>query len=94
MATHTLSITLPDTLKQFVDECVAHGAYRDTSDYVGGLIQQDQERRENMTAAQAELEELLLEGLQSGEPVTANPEYWRRTRAELLAAATRPGQET
>ena len=37
---------------------------------------------------QEELEELLVEGLNSGEPVHADEAFWKRLRAETDAFAT------
>jgi antitoxin ParD1/3/4 len=36
-------------------------------------------------STQEELEALLLEGLDSGEPVEVTPQFWADTRAELAA---------
>ena len=59
----TINISLPETLKDFVEERVAAGGYNTVSEYFRELIREDQKRR-----AQEKLETLLLEGLESGEP--------------------------
>jgi antitoxin ParD1/3/4 len=50
----TMNISLPDTLKSFVDEQVASGGYGTSSEYVRELIRNDQDRRR--------LRGLLLQG--------------------------------
>jgi antitoxin ParD1/3/4 len=58
----TMTISLPDPLKQFVDSQVAAGSYRSASEYLGELIRAD----ERLKASDA-LEAALLEGLHSPE---------------------------
>ena len=53
----TMNISLPDTLKSFVDEQVASRGYGTSSEYVRELIRKDQERQR--------LRRLLLEGAAS-----------------------------
>ncbi|MHB1035449.1 MAG: hypothetical protein ACYC35_20155 [Pirellulales bacterium] len=50
------------------------------------IFQRDQER-----AAEERLESLLLEGLESGEPLEVSDEWWDRKKAELLARLRRAG---
>jgi antitoxin ParD1/3/4 len=61
----TMNISLPDTLKSFVDEQVAGRGYGTSSEYVRELIRDDQDRQR--------LRGLLLEGASSAptEPVDA-----------------------
>jgi antitoxin ParD1/3/4 len=78
----TMNISLPDTLRDFVDEQVARGDYGTSSEYVRELIRRDQER--------LRLRALLLEGAES--PVTgeANAEYFQALRAR--AAPHKPAK--
>ncbi len=69
MAT-SMNISLPDTMKSFVDEQVRSGGYGTASEYIRELVRRDQKER-----ASARLETLLLEGLESGEPIPLNEEY-------------------
>jgi len=48
-------------------------------EYVRELLRQDQNRR-----AGEKLEALLLEGLNSGEPIEISPQYWENKRQELI----------
>ncbi|HEU0198360.1 MAG TPA: type II toxin-antitoxin system ParD family antitoxin [Nevskiaceae bacterium] len=64
----TMNVSLPDTLKRFVDEEVKAGGFASTSDYMRGLIRQRQREK-----AGESLHRLIAEGLASGAttPVTA-----------------------
>lgn len=61
MATTTMNISLPDTMKAFIDERLGGDGYGTASEYVRDLIRADQKRREEQ-----KLEKLLLDRLQSG----------------------------
>jgi antitoxin ParD1/3/4 len=75
----TVNISLPDSMRDFLNQQVAKGGYSTTSEYIRHLIRQDVERVEK-----ARLEALLLEGLDSGEPVEITDEWWEEKRNELL----------
>ena len=57
----TLSISLPDALKKFVEDQVAAGDYSTPSDYVGALIEDAR-----MRAARQAIDDRLLQALESG----------------------------
>jgi antitoxin ParD1/3/4 len=75
----TMNISLPDQLKEFVDEQVRSGRYSSVSEYVRDLIRNDERRR-----AQERLETMLMEGMQSGEPTEMTREDWADIRREAL----------
>jgi antitoxin ParD1/3/4 len=58
----TMNISLPDKLKDFVEERVAEGRYSNASDFMRDLIRKDQERQ----AAVSEIQQALDEGEASG----------------------------
>jgi antitoxin ParD1/3/4 len=76
----SLNISLPEALRQFVDEKVASGGYGTASEYVRSLIREAQQRE----VEQERLEALLLEGLDSGPGLEVTPEFWKELRAELV----------
>jgi len=85
-----LNISLPKTVRDFVEEQVRQGGYSTPSEYVHALVRAEQKPR-----AEEELESLLLEGVKSGKPVKAGPEYWIQKRRKLTAAqrgARRPAR--
>jgi antitoxin ParD1/3/4 len=73
----TMNISLPDQLKEFVDEQLVSGRYSSASEYVRELILNDEKRR-----AQERLEALLLEGVESGEATEMTREDWTEIRRE------------
>ena len=75
----TMNISLPDQLKEFVDEQVGSGRYSSVSEYVRDLIRDDEKRK-----AQERLETVLMEGLQSGKPAEMTPQDWSEIRQEAL----------
>ena len=75
----TMNISLPDPLKDFVDEQVASGRYSSVSEYVRDLIRADEKRK-----AQDKLEALLIEGIQSGEPTEMTRQDWADIRREAV----------
>lgn len=73
-----MNISLPEELKQYAEEQTKAG-YSTASEYVRELIREDQKRR-----GQERLERLLLEGLNSGEPIPADEKFWAELKAEAL----------
>ena len=78
----TMNISLPDAMKQYVEQQVADGGYSSASEYVRELVRADQRRR-----ARAELEAALLEGL-AGPREVATPDFWNSVREEAARLST------
>jgi antitoxin ParD1/3/4 len=74
----TMNISLPDALKDFVDDRVRKDGYSTSSEYVRELIRADQVRQ-----AERQLLALLRAGVQSGEPIPVTKAYWARKRRAL-----------
>ena len=79
MAMASLNISLPQSLKDYVEDRVSVGGYSTPSEYLRELLRQDQKQR-----SEEKLETLLLEGLESGEPIEITPEYWEKKRKRLM----------
>ncbi len=75
-----VNISLPDQMKNYIEERLDEGRFSSTSEYFRDLVREDQKRR-----AQERLETLLLQGLESGEPIDVTDGYVQQKRAELLA---------
>lgn len=58
----TMNISLPDQMKEWVEQQVATGRYANASDVMRDLIRDRQEQ----AVADAELDAQILEGLRSG----------------------------
>lgn len=72
-----MNISLPDSLKDFVDEQVAGRGYGTSSEYVRELIRRDQDRQR--------LRSLLLEGASSPSAGPADQAYFDELRARVRA---------
>lgn len=83
----TITISLPDTLKSFVESQIDAKGYGNVSEYFRSLLRDAQEKEND-----ARLEQLLLEGLASGKGAAPNAEFWAELKteaAQLLAARPR-----
>ena len=73
----TMNISLPDQLKEFVDDQVGSGRFSSVSEYVRDLIRDDEKRK-----AQEKLEALLMEGIQSSDATEMRRQDWDDIRRE------------
>jgi len=73
----TLTISLPEDLKQFATQRSHTAHYGTPSDYIRGLIREDLKRLE-----EERLEIELMKGLKSGKGIPMTKEAWQRMRAE------------
>ena len=67
-----MNISLPATLKSFVDEQVARRGFGTCGEYVRALIRHDQDRQQ--------LRRLLLEGAESAASETVDADYFDNLR--------------
>jgi antitoxin ParD1/3/4 len=74
----TMNVALPESMKSFVQERVSEGGYSSVSEYVRDLIRADQRRR-----MEERIDRLLLDGLNSGEPIEVTAEYWENKKQRL-----------
>ena len=70
-----MNISLPQTLKTFVDEQTDARGFGTTSEYVGDLIRKDLERQK--------LRSLILAGAQSAPHGPADASYFDNLRAKI-----------
>ena len=71
-----ITVNLTEDLKHFVDVQVDGGGYGDASEYIARLLARAKEGKQR-------LESLLIEGLDSGEPIPLDDEEWNRIRSEV-----------
>ena len=85
MPMSTMNISLPDTLKSFVDEQVRRGGFGTSSEYVRELIRKDQDR--------LHLRGLLLAGAATAPAAPADGVYFEglRDRVRTVAKAGAQG---
>jgi antitoxin ParD1/3/4 len=85
----TMNIALPEPMKHYVQERVSAGGYSSVSEYIRDLIRADQKRR-----VDERIDALLLEGLDSGEPIAVTQEYWDEKKRRLTERLGKPlGQQ-
>ena len=77
----TMNVSLPEALKEFVEDQVSARGYSTSSEYVRELIRKDQERQR--------LRGLLLEGAASPQAVTADADYFDKLRSRIGKAGRR-----
>jgi antitoxin ParD1/3/4 len=76
----TLTISLPESLRDFIEQQVKTKGYGNTSEYVRSLVREDQEAESSK-----HLERLLLEGLESGgKDIEADAQFWKELKAEAI----------
>lgn len=73
----TVTISLPDSLKEFIEREVQTKGYGNVSEYMRGLLRDAQKKE-----AESRLEALLLEGLASHKDLPLTAQFWRELRAE------------
>jgi antitoxin ParD1/3/4 len=78
----TLSISLPDSLKDFVEEQAALGGYSTPSDYIRSLLREAQDRKDR-----GKIEGKLLAALAS-EAEEMKPADWDRMRERVRRTAS------
>jgi antitoxin ParD1/3/4 len=80
----TVTISLPESLKEFIDAEVRTKGYGNVSEYVRGLLRAAQEKD-----ADTRLETLLLEGLTSGRDISLTPDFWQELKADAAQILAR-----
>jgi len=78
----TVTISLPESLKDFVEQQIARKEFGNVSEYFRTLLREARAKEED-----ARLEALLIEGLASGEEVPLTKEFWRELRTEAAGIA-------
>ena len=71
-----LSLNLSEDLQQFVNGQVEAGKFKGPSAYIEALIVRAKKGQDH-------IESLLIEGLDSGEPVLLDAQEWARIRADV-----------
>lgn len=84
----TMNISLPESMRAYIDQKVSLGGYSTASEYVRQLIRADQK-----AAAQERLELLLMEGIESGPSREMTTEDWEQLRRRVWQRQTESGQE-
>ena len=75
----TMTISLPDPMKDWIEARIKEGEYASTSDYVRDLIRRDRERRSHPELTIDDLRRIVAESRASG--------VSERSVSEILASA-------
>ncbi len=73
-----MTISLPETMRDFVESEVVNGDYGSASELIRELVRERQKRK-----VQERLETFLLEGLESGQPIEITQDYLTERRRLL-----------
>jgi len=79
-----LNISIPESLNNFINEQAERQGYPSAKDYICSLILQAQKKVEAKR-----LEQLLIEGLDSGQSIEVTDEWWENRKDELIQKAKR-----
>jgi antitoxin ParD1/3/4 len=77
----SMNVSLPASLRAYVDDLVGQLGYTSASEYVRELIRKDRDRR----SSEEKLEELLVEGLRSGPAADWTDDDWTAIRRRVAA---------
>jgi antitoxin ParD1/3/4 len=77
----TMDISLPDKMKQWIEEQVAAGHYSDISEYMVGLVREDQR-----TYARQKLQDMVDQALASGINQKSKEELLEQIMSRAIAA--------
>ncbi|NER01080.1 MAG: type II toxin-antitoxin system ParD family antitoxin [Cyanothece sp. SIO2G6] len=75
-----LNISLPEQVRSFLEEQSEATGVGSVDEYLYQLVLQEQIR----ITQQHQIEALLIEGLDSGEPIGATEDWWDEKRSRLL----------
>ena len=73
-----MNISLPESMKAWVDQQVAAGGYGTISEFFRQLIREAQQRR-----LREQIDSKLLQALESGKPIPVDAEYWEKKHQQL-----------
>ena len=87
--TVTMNVSVPQQLKRYVDRKVSSGDYGSASEFVREAIRETRQREKEQEQANAVLTQKLLEGLDSGEPIPFDENYFPEMKRRLRARAVK-----
>jgi antitoxin ParD1/3/4 len=74
----SIVVQLPEPAQSFVEQQVTAGRFTSASEYIASLV--EEARRQ---AARERVDQLLIQGLESGPGIELTPEYRQKRREEL-----------
>ena len=89
----THNITLPQKLERFIDEQVKNGRFASPSEAVRAglkLLEQEQIRKSFTFSSRRQLEQKLIEGLDSGPATPMTKDDWQSLKARVFESNKEP----
>ncbi|MCG3199627.1 MAG: hypothetical protein GHCLOJNM_04151 [bacterium] len=80
-----LTIDIPEPIQKWLESRLEGSEYKTPEEYVLSLLREERKR-----SAEERLEELLLEGLESGPPIEYTEESWRKKKDALAERLRAP----
>jgi antitoxin ParD1/3/4 len=71
-----VTFSIPEDLQTFIEGQMIKNGFHSTDDYLRNLLDRERERER--------LEGMLIEGLESGEPIEVNDDWWEQKRSNLI----------
>ena len=71
-----ITLSLPEDLQTFLEGQTVKNGFNSANDYLCNLLGREREREQ--------LEELLIAGLESGEPIAVDDDWWEQKRNALI----------
>ena len=81
MTTTTMNVSLPASMREFIDAQLEAGGYSTTSEYLRELVRADQIKK-----AEAQLRDLLMVGLNSGPSMPTDSAFFDNLEAKVRSS--------
>ena len=71
-----ITLSIPEDLQAFLERQTIKNGFRSTDDYLCHLLDGEREKEQ--------IEGMLIEGLESGNPIEVNDDWWEQKRNTLI----------
>lgn len=83
-STVTMNLSLPEPLKEYVDEKVSSGIYGSASEFVREAIREKLQREQDIQGGRSALATQLLRGLDSGKSIAFTDNHFQTKKSALI----------
>jgi antitoxin ParD1/3/4 len=83
----TITVSLPDPMKDWIEAQIKGGQYASSSDYIRDLIRRDRERKDRRDQERQDRLEVLRQALEEGDPSGASPRSFDEVVEDARAPA-------
>ena len=71
-----VTFSISEDLQTFIEGQTVKNGFHSTDDYLRNLLDREREREQ--------IEGMICEGLESGEPIEVNDDWWEQKRSNLI----------